>query len=150
MSREKQIVNERKRKIAELRKSGVEVYAHSFGRKQNVAKCLKLKIGEKVKVAGRVMTKRDLGKIGFAHLQDESGRIQIVLQEGETSKKDFFKRFVDSGDFVGVKGKMIKTKTKEISILVKKVELLSKAILPLPEKWHGLKDKEDRYRDIWI
>lgn len=150
MSREKQIVNERKRKIAELRKSGVEVYAHSFGRKQNVAKCLKLKVGEKVKVAGRVMTKRDLGKIEFAHLQDESGRIQIVLQEGETSKKDFFKRFVDSGDFVGVKGKMIKTKTKEISILVKKVELLSKAILPLPEKWHGLKDKEDRYRKRYL
>ena len=152
MGREKQIINERKRKIAELRKSGVEPYGYFFDKKQNVSECLKSKIGVKIKTAGRLMTKKDLGKIAFAHLQDESGKIQIVLQEGETpkDKKDFFKKFVDSGDFVGIEGKIIKTKTKEISVLVKKIELLSKSILPLPEKWHGLQDEEEKLRKRYL
>ncbi len=150
MGREKQIVDERKRKISALRMSDVEPYGYFFDKKQNVSECLKSKIGAKIKTAGRLMTKRDLGKIIFAHLQDGSGKIQIVLQEGETPKKDFFKKFIDSGDFIGIEGKIIKTKTKEISILVKKIELLSKAILPLPEKFHGLQDKEERYRKRYL
>ena len=64
--------------------------------------------------------------------------------------KKFFKKYVDAGDFIGVEGKIFKTKTKEISILVNKIELLSKAILPLPEKWHGLQDEEDRYRKRYL
>jgi len=152
MGREEQIISERKRKIAELRKSCVEPYGYVFDKKQNVSECLKFKVGAKVKTAGRLMTTRNLGKIIFAHLQDESGKIQIVLQEGETSDKvkDFFRKFTDAGDFVGVEGEIIKTKTKEISVLVKKAEILSKAILPLPEKWHGLQDKEERYRKRYL
>ncbi|MFH1607678.1 MAG: lysine--tRNA ligase [archaeon] len=148
MSREEQIINERKRKIKELRESGINPYGYVFDKKNNISECKK--IGAKVKTAGRLMTKRDLGKIAFAHLQDESGRIQLVLQEGETQQKDFFKKFIDAGDFVGIEGKIIKTKTGEISILVKKIEILSKSILPLPEKFHGLKGEEEKLRKRYL
>jgi len=152
MGREQQITDERIRKIKELRQQGINPYPHKFDKKDNTNECLKAKLGTKVKTAGRLMTKRDLGKISFASLQDGSGKIQIVLQESKTPTKikDFFKKYIDTGDFVGVEGKIFKTKTKEISILVKKIELLSKSILPLPEKWHGLQDKEERYRKRYL
>ncbi|MBU2562734.1 MAG: lysine--tRNA ligase, partial [Nanoarchaeota archaeon] len=152
MGREEQITNERLRKIKELRDQKINPYPHKFDKKNSCEDCLKSKIGAKVKTAGRLTSKRDLGNISFAHLQDSSGKIQLVLQKGETPENatKFFKRYIDSGDFIGVEGDIFKTKTKEISILVKKVELLSKAILPLPEKWHGLKDKEERYRKRYL
>jgi lysyl-tRNA synthetase class 2 len=152
MGREEQIIGERRRKIKELRDKGIEPYGYSFEKKQSVLVCCDSKIGAKIKTAGRLMTKRDLGKIAFANLRDESGDIQIVLQDGETANEviDFFKKFVDSGDLVGVEGKIIKTKTGQISILIKKVEILSKSIKPLPEKFHGLKDEEEKYRKRYL
>jgi lysyl-tRNA synthetase class 2 len=106
----------------------------------------------KARVAGRVMIIRDIGKIIFSSLQDASGKIQIVLQDGETGNKeiDFFKNYIDSGDFIGVEGEVFKTKRGELSVLAEKIEILSKAILPLPEKWHGLQDKEERYRKRYL
>jgi lysyl-tRNA synthetase class 2 len=152
MGREEQITGERLRKIQELRKSGIEPYEYSFEKKQNVLECAESKLNSKVKTAGRLMTKRDLGKIAFANLRDESGDIQLFLQDGETDSKEieFFKKYVDSGDIVGVEGKIIKTKTGQLSILVKKIELLSKSIKPLPEKFHGLKDEEEKYRKRYL
>ena len=152
MSREKQIIQNRIRKIEELRKQGINPYPSKFDKKQEIGECLKSKLGSKVKTAGRIMTKRDLGKIFFATLQDESGKIQLVLQKEKTPEKQFgfFKKYLDSGDFVGITGKVMKTKTKEISILVDKVELLSKAVLPLPEKFHGLKDEEEKFRKRYL
>lgn len=152
MGREEQIIKERLRKIKELRAQGINPYPHHFDKKHYIVNCLKAKIGTRVKTAGRLMTKRALGKIIFGNIADSSGKIQIVLQDKETPKKviGFFKKYIDSGDFVGVEGKVIKTKTKEISILVGKIVLLSKAIKPLPEKWHGLKDKEERYRKRYL
>ena len=148
MGREEQIIHERLRKLEELRKQGINPYPHQFEKKQDSSECLKSKLGTKVKTAGRIMTKRDIGKIAFCELQDSAGKVQIVLQEKETPKKEFefFKDYIDAGDFAGVEGEMFKTKTGQISILVKKIELLSKSILPLPEKFHGLQDKEERYR----
>ncbi len=150
--RMKQIIQERIRKINELRKQGINPYPHKFDKKQSFEECLNAKIGTKVKTAGRVITKRDLGKIAFMNLRDGTGEIQIVLQEKETPDKTrkLSKKYVDSGDFVGVGGKIIKTKTGQISILVKSLEILSKSIKPLPEKWHGLKDKEERYRKRYL
>ncbi|MFA4953475.1 MAG: lysine--tRNA ligase [Candidatus Pacearchaeota archaeon] len=150
MGREEQIIQERIKKLGEIRKQGINPYPHKFDKKQEVKDCLK-SLGKKVKTAGRIMTKRDLGKIIFCDLQDQSGKIQIVLQQGETPEKvkKLFK-LVDVGDFVGVEGKVFKTKTKQISILMKKIEILSKAIKPLPEKWHGLQDKEERYRKRYL
>jgi len=152
MGREQQIINERLRKVKELREQKINPYAYKFDKKQNAEECLKSNLGKGVKTAGRLMTKRELGKISFAKLQDSSGTIQIVLQEDKTpaEARNFFKKYIDTGDFIGVEGKIIKTKTKEISILVDKLELLSKSILPLPEKWHGLKDKEERYRKRYL
>ncbi len=152
MSREEQIINERLRKIKELKEKKVEPYAYRFDKKNNISEYLKLKVGANIKTAGRLITKRDLGKISFAKLQDFSGQIQIVFQDKETPEKEmnFFKKYVDSGDIVGVEGKIFKTKTKEISLLVTKIELLSKSILPLPEKFHGLQDKEERYRKRYL
>jgi lysyl-tRNA synthetase class 2 len=152
MGREEQIINERVKKLEELRKKGINPYPNKYDKKQTCLECAEGKIKSKVKTAGRLMTKRDLGKIAFCVLKDGTGKVQIVLQEKETPEKvkDFFKKYIDVGDFIGVEGEIIKTKTGEISILVKKVEILTKAILPLPEKWHGLQDKEERYRKRYI
>lgn len=152
MGREDQIVNERLRKIKELREQGVNPYPHKFDKKQNVEECLKSKLGAKVKTAGRLISKREIGKIAFCNLQDSTGKMQIVFQDKKTPEKvfDFFTKYIDAGDFIGIEGKIFKTKTKQLSILVQKLELLSKAILPLPEKWHGLQDKEERYRKRYL
>jgi lysyl-tRNA synthetase, class II len=152
MGREEQIIEERKRKIAELRKLEVEPYGYRFDKKQNCLECSKSKIGSKVKTAGRLMTYRDLGRISFGVLRDESGDIQIVLQEKETPDKvrDFVKKYLDTGDFIGIEGKIIETKTGQISILINKIEMLSKAIKPLPEKWHGLQNEEEKFRKRYL
>jgi len=159
MGREEQIINERKRKVNELIKLGVNPYPHKFDKKDNASdlhekygKLTKEKFGKNVSVAGRVMSIRNLGKISFAKLQDSSGSIQIVLQEGYTKEEimKFVKKFIDSGDFIGVVGKVYRTKRGELSVMADKVELLSKSLKPLPEKWHGLKDKEERYRKRYL
>jgi lysyl-tRNA synthetase, class II len=152
MGREEQIISERLKKIKELEKEGINPYPDKFEKKNSAEECLKSKIGAKVKTAGRLITKRELGKISFAKLRDVSGDIQLVLQEGKTPEKvfDFFKKYIDAGDFAGVEGEIFKTKTGEISILVKKIELLTKAILPLPEKFHGLQDDEERFRKRYL
>jgi len=149
--REKQIVNERIRKINEIRDLGINPYPNKYDKKQTCLECSQSKVGTKVKTAGRLMTKRDLGKIAFCTIKDFSGKVQIVLQDGQTPEetRKLFKK-IDTGDFVGVEGEIIKTKTGEISIVVKEVELLSKAILPLPEKHKGLQNDEDRYRKRYL
>jgi len=160
MGREEQITGERLRKLKELRAQGINPYPHKFDKKDNAKelqekhKSLKSDTHSKTtaKTAGRLMTARDLGKIAFATLRDETGEIQIVLQDKETPKqtKEFFKKYIDSGDFVGVEGNIFRTKRGELSVMVKKLTLLSKSILPLPEKWHGLQDKEERYRKRYL
>tara|TARA_Y100000310_G_scaffold345013_1_gene461171 strand:+ start:426 stop:1925 length:1500 start_codon:yes stop_codon:yes gene_type:complete len=160
MSRQDQIINEKKRKLIELGKSGVNPYPHKFDVKnysnEIKEKYKKLKDNEKnkdkVKIAGRVMTKRNLGKLIFSTIQDGKGRIQIILQKGETSSESFnlFKKYIDAGDFVGCEGSIMKTRTGEVSVLVKKLKILTKSILPLPEKFHGLQDKEERYRKRYL
>lgn len=160
MGRQDEIVKERLKKIAELKKQGINPYPYSFDKKENAAelqeKHKSLKNEAKAKgatsFAGRLMTFRDMGKIAFGAVQDFSGKIQIVLQEEETPDEiiSLFKKYVDSGDFIGVEGSIFRTKRGELSILVKKAELLSKSILPLPDKWHGIEDKEERYRKRYI
>jgi len=160
MTREQQIIKEKERRLKELIKSGVNPYAYKFDVKdfssEIKGKNIKLKdnqIGKtKIKIAGRVMIIRNLGKLIFASVQDSKGNIQIVLQKGKTSGKniEFFKKYIDVGDIIGCEGSVMKTKTGEVSVLVKKLELLSKSLLPLPEKWHGLQDKEERYRKRYL
>jgi len=152
MGREEEIIKERERKIEELKKHKINPYAYRFDKKDSIDKALKSKVGSTIKTAGRIMTKREIGKIAFSVLQDFTGKIQLVFQEGQTEKKDFdfFGKYIDTGDIVGIEGKIFKTKTGEHSILVKNLVLLTKSILPLPDKWHGLQDKEERYRKRYL
>lgn len=158
--REKQIVEERIKKLNELKESGINPFPYSFERTIN---CSELQekykdlaaeetTADEVKIAGRLMSKRDLGKISFAKLQDQDAYIQIVSQDGETDEevRKLFKRYVASGDFVGITGLVMRSKRGELSILIKKAEILSKAVYPLPDEHYGLKDKEERYRKRYL
>ena len=104
-----------------------------------------------VRLAGRIMSKRGMGKVVFADLQDASGRIQLFVKIDEVGEEALaaFKKY-DIGDIVGVEGAVFRTKMGEISIRAKSITLLSKSLLPLPEKFHGLTDKETRYRQRYV
>lgn len=160
MGRQEQIISERMRKLKELRGLGINPYPNKYEVK-NTSSELQEKYSslkpekytkDKVKIAGRLMTYRDLGKISFGTLQDGYGKIQVVFQEKETPKKirEFFKKYIDTGDFIGVGGTIFKTKRGELSILVKELQILSKSLLPLPEKWYGLQDEEERLRKRYL
>jgi lysyl-tRNA synthetase, class II len=160
--REAQIINERIKKIQLLRDEGVNPYPSKFklNDKRSWSEDIKqefskLKNEEKSKkervIAGRVMTKRSFGRLNFASIQDLKGIIQIVVQKEESPEetvKDFKK--IDGGDIIGVRGEVVKTKTGEVSILAKELFILTKAILPLPDKHSGLQDKEERYRKRYL
>lgn len=160
--REKQIIDERIKKIKELKQGGINPYSHRFDlheeraySKDVLEKYDKLKKEEKSKssvvVAGRIMTKRGFGKINFINLQDIKGEIQLVFQEGESSKKvmELYSK-LDVGDIIGIKGSVLKTKTGAVSVLVKQLDILTKSILPLPDKHKGLKDEEERLRKRYL
>lgn len=108
--------------------------------------------GMTVSVAGRLMSKRIMGKASFAHMQDVTGKIQIYVKSDNlgAEKYDFFKKTLDIGDIIGVSGEVFVTHRGEVSIAVKELTLLSKSLLPLPEKWHGLKDNDLRYRKRYL
>ena len=152
MARQDEIIKERLKKLAELKKIKIPAYQHFFDKKDSAEDLQqafrKLKSNSETnktaKTAGRVMIIRDIGKIIFVKLRDSSGDIQLILQKSKTPEKQitFFKKFIDAGDFIGVEGKIMRTKRSELSIVIKKLELLTKSILPLPEKYHSLKDKE--------
>lgn len=105
-----------------------------------------------VKVAGRIMTIRHMGKASFFHIKDNDGRIQVYLKKDLIPEADFkvFKEYADMGDIVGVDGTVFITRTGELSIQATSFTLLTKSVRPLPEKWHGLTDKETRYRQRYV
>ncbi len=142
----------RKAKIEMLENSGVVAYKNRFERTHRLAEAAILEDGESVKVAGRVVGKRVMGKFSFMHLYDIDGRLQVSLSSNDLDeeKYTFFKKMIDMGDFVGVEGEVYTTKTGAKTVKVMKFDLLSKAILPLPEKWHGLTDTEARYKQRYL
>ncbi len=107
---------------------------------------------EEIQTAGRIMSLRRHGKASFAHIEDTNARIQLYFRVNELGeeKYNFFKKWVDAGDFLGIKGIPFRTRKGELTIMVKDFKLLSKALRPLPEKWHGLKDVEIRYRQRYV
>ena len=107
--------------------------------------------GSEVRVAGRLMSKRGMGKVSFCDMQDRSGRIQLYARKDEMDE-DVYKRFqkFDIGDIVGVVGEVFRTQRGEMSVRCKDITLLSKSLQPLPEKFHGLQDKELRYRQRYV
>lgn len=154
------LIAERRAKLRALRERGI-AYPNDFRRNVMAAE-LHAEYGDKenqaleaqprrVSVAGRIMSRRDMGKTIFAHIQDMSGRIQLYVKKdavGEPAYEDV-KRW-DIGDIVGAEGSLFKTKTGELSVKVDSVRLLAKSLRPLPEKFHGLTDQEVRYRQRYL
>ncbi len=142
---------DRVRKLEALKKLGINPFPEKFSKTHGLTEAKVLKEGTKVSVAGRLMTLRDMGRLAFAHLQDFTGRMQIVFEKEQLGEKAFeLLKLLDLGDFLGVHGKIFTTKKGEISVLVESFQLLAKALRPLPEKWHGLKDKETAYRQRYL
>lgn len=159
MSREDEIRTIRLQKKQKLEEAGMNPYPAQAKQdftlaevQKNFAKIKKEKTGKKISLVGRVMSKRGAGKISFIELFDGTGRFQAVLRVDELKKdkmKNFSKNF-DIGDFIEVRGELFKTKTGEKSLKVFGYKMLSKSLLPLPEKWHGLQDTDERYRKRYL
>lgn len=151
----------RKEKLDLLRSKGLDPFGKRFERSHLVTDIVeKYREFENedlegkdiaVTIAGRIMTKRGKGKAGFAHVQDLSGQIQIYVRQDAVGPEQYevFK-IADLGDIVGITGHVFRTKVGELSVKAEKFELLSKALRPLPDKFHGLKDVEQRYRQRYL
>lgn len=154
-----ELLKVRRAKLDELRSKKIDPYPYRFDRDSTAAAALEKYKGlqgeesspDEISIAGRIMTKRGHGKASFANIQDESGKIQIYVKLDVIGQEkfDLFEK-LDIGDFIGVKGPVFKTRTGETTVRVKDLELLSKSLHPLPEKWHGLTDKELRYRERYV
>ena len=151
----------RRQKMEELKEMGIEPFGQAYERTHKSGQiraeyegCTKEELEEKnvtVKVAGRIMTKRRQGKAGFMHIQDVDGQIQIYVRKdviGEEAYEVFKKS--DLGDIVGIEGKVMKTNHGELSVKAEVYTHLTKALRPLPEKFHGLQDKEERFRRRYV
>ncbi len=159
MSTEESLINQRLEKLQEIRKLDVDPYPYSYNKTHDAKEILKEfshlkaeeKTNNKVSIAGRLITIRGMGKAAFAHMQDATEKIQVYIREDEVGEKNYalFKK-LDMGDIVGIEGLVFKTKTGEITVWIKKLELLCKSLRPLPEKFHGLKDVEIRYRQRYV
>ncbi len=153
MPDEQELIDQRIAKLEALRQQGANPFGGVFADTES-AESLKENFveGRRVRIAGRVMSRRDMGKSAFAHVRDASGTIQVFLQKdalGETSYTRF-KTLIDLGDFIGVDGTLFMTKTGEKTVRADAFVPLSKAIRPLPDKWHGLTDHEQRYRQRYL
>ncbi|RLE41442.1 lysine--tRNA ligase, partial [Candidatus Woesearchaeota archaeon] len=155
---EEALIKERLKKLEAIRKLGINPYPYKFPVNGKAAELKKeyerLKEGEKSEeiysVAGRVMSLRIMGGASFGHIEDFSGRIQFYIKKDEGKKQYKLLGLLDIGDIIGVEGPIFKTKTGEVTIWTKKLTLLAKGLRPLPEKWHGLKDPEIRYRQRYL
>ena len=150
-----QLLQIRRDKLKELQESGNDPFQITRYEVDNDSANIKANFdaleGQAVSVAGRLMSKRGMGKVSFCDLQDKSGRIQLYARRDEMDEAEYarFKRF-DIGDIVGVKGVVFRTQRGEMSVRVERVTLLSKSLLPLPEKFHGLTNTELRYRQRYV
>ncbi len=162
---------ERLEKRSQILSSGISPYGKGFLRTKNaedaksidpktlrIADDIKDSPHDDVKIAGRLMTFREHGRIAFGQMQDHSGRMQVCFMKGfsliagipendEISHEHFWSKLIDLGDFLGLTGDLFQTKHGEITLLVHTIEILAKSLRPLPEKWHGLTDREACYRE---
>ncbi|MES9860959.1 MAG: lysine--tRNA ligase [Candidatus Thiodiazotropha sp. LLP2] len=158
---ENKLIAQRREKLQKIRDSGI-AFPNDF-RRNSMAGELHAEYDDKsdealesqalrVSLAGRLMSRRVMGKASFAHLQDMSGRMQLFVQRDSLEEglyNEQFKKW-DIGDIIGAEGVLFKTKTGELSVKVDKLRLLTKALRPLPEKFHGLSDQEQRYRQRYV
>ena len=145
----------RREKLAQLQAEGMDPFTITRFVSTTTAQEIKDHFdemeGKPVSIAGRLMSKRGMGKVSFCDLQDKTGRIQLYARKDEMDEAAYnrFKKY-DIGDIVGVEGEIFRTQRGEMSVRAKTITLLSKSLLPLPEKFHGLTDKETRYRQRYV
>jgi lysyl-tRNA synthetase class 2 len=148
-------------KLKEIQELGYEPYPTFYRNTHNLADVVSqfaANSGEelehakhKVRVAGRILTNRPFGKAGFITLSDGEGQLQVYIKKDQVPERDFnLYKLLDIGDFIGIEGILFRTRTGELTVLANEVMFLAKCYLPLPEKWHGLKDIEIRYRQRYV
>ncbi|MBO5022105.1 MAG: lysine--tRNA ligase [Clostridia bacterium] len=144
-------VDIRRKKIEDLIEMGEIPFKDKFDRTCTIAEARE-KVGERVKVAGRIIFKRVMGKFGFIQIRDINAKIQVSVGRNELDEQayDFYKKMIDIADFVGVEGEVYLTQTGEVTVKAEKITLLSKTLRPLPEKFHGLNDTETIYRQRYL
>ena len=153
MDPEEGLINDRLNKLKEIKKAKIDPYPYKYSVTHKAEQIKNSFAGlvpqehtkEVVSIAGRLMTKRDMGKASFATVSDQSGNIQVFAAEDKLKNYKFFRK-LDLGDIIGAKGIVFKTKTGEITIEVSELTLLAKSLRPMPEKYHGIKDPEIKYR----
>ncbi|HIJ59218.1 MAG TPA: lysine--tRNA ligase [Nitrospirae bacterium] len=147
-------------KLRELKELGIDPYKQSFNPKDTASNLIttykdyaKESFEQEqinVSISGRIVALRDFGKASFAHIQDSTDRIQIYLKKDALGDKFIILKKLDIGDIIGIKGRLFRTKTNELTVEVHDLTILCKSLHPLPEKWHGLKDVEIRYRQRYL
>jgi len=160
LSLEDDLLKQRLARVREIEALGYRAYGRRFDFTHTIPEILgaygsktaeELTPEVRVRVAGRMMTIRHMGKAGFAHLQQNGERLQIYVKKDAVGERDFqLFKMLDIGDIVGVEGYLFRTRTGELSIHAEKLEFLSKTLLSMPEKWHGLEDVETRYRQRYL
>ncbi len=155
-----ELIAQRIKKLQELRESGIEPYSGVFeaedrtsdlhDRLDSVSKEALESDPLICSLAGRIVSMRDFGKAAFAHIQDATGRIQVYFKKDVLGEKFPLIKKLDIGDIVGIKGKLFRTRTDELTVGADDFVFLTKSLRPLPEKWHGLKDIEIRYRQRYV
>ncbi len=151
----------RRKKLEALINAGIEPYPYRFEPNAHTSTIKKefADLGTEeekreatFRLAGRIVARRDFGKLVFLTLLDGEGKLQLVVKKGETDEKsaEIVKKYLDVGDIVGVEGFVFRTKRGELSLMVKELIILSKSLRPLPEKWHGLEDRDERYRRRYV
>jgi lysyl-tRNA synthetase class 2 len=155
-----ELIEQRMKKLEELRQSGIEPFGGSFHAENSASKLHDTYASvdkESLEadtvfcsLAGRIVAMRDFGKAAFAHIQDTTGKIQVYFRKNILGEKFLLIKKIDIGDIIGLKGRLFRTKTDELTVEVDDFVLLSKSLRPLPEKWHGLKDIETRYRQRYV
>jgi len=157
LCKESHLIAERIKKIREIKDLGIEPYPYSFIQKHHSKELLDkysslaahTQTTDYVSVAGRIIGLRRMGKVTFMHILDQSGRIQAYFNEAQFASYETLK-LLDMGDFIGISGTIFSTKTGEITINVQEMQILSKSIRPLPEKFHGIQDTEIKYRQRYL
>ncbi len=156
-----ELLLQRREKVQTFRDAGINPFANNFAPSHQANEVAELHADkdaeylqdcqESYAIAGRIMARRDFGKAAFIQLQDGSGRLQVYVARDQVGEEIFghFRKF-DIGDIIGVTGVPFRTKTNELSLRASSLQLLTKSLLPLPEKWHGLTDVETRYRQRYL
>jgi len=155
-SRLERITEQRLDSLSKIRARGIDPYPHSYHPSHTIREAITLfeqqgESSQDISLAGRIMSKRSMGKLSFLDIRDSSGKIQLSLRYDLLGREKYeFLQDIDIGDIIGAEGKLFRTKAGELTLEVSNLAMLCKSLRPLPEKWHGLADVEKRYRQRYL